>query len=387
MCKLKSILCKNENQDIVLTKGNYSNPNTYNALDSALAFLIFAVMTIVLKYTISPLLGRLYEITGDYMFCMCLSVAAAQATIVLIALLFSRIRKVGFLSGGGFACKFDAADALFGVLLCFGAFFLLSPAHYSFVDDWTQIIYLTDYETHASLTAIPTDNLNPFLALVYSFILVPLLPAICEEALFRGVVMRGLRQFGDLFAVICSAFIFAIMHGGYEQLILQFAVGLMIGSAVMISNNIFVGMAMHFTYNLGAVVLSLVPELLGTALPQYGYLYEATGMILGFAFIITGAVYFGYKLLSEYKRKILGKPKIVHFRKYYVLADEGNQGGNYNAYSYAAVLPEYYEKGSDYRFYNGKRFCKFNKRSNKIASVIVLAVAIVIAVIEIIISA
>lgn len=382
---MKSILCKNEN--IVLSRSNYSNPNTYNALDSALAFLIFAVLTIVLRYTISPLLGRLYEITGDYMLCMCFSVAVAQGTIVLIALLFSKIRKVGFLSGGGFACKFDAPDALFGVLLCFGVFFLLSAAHYSFIDDWTWIIYLTDYETHASLTAIPTDNINPFFSLVYSFILVPLLPAICEEALFRGVIMRGLRQFGDLFAVICSAFIFAIMHGGYDQLILQFAVGLMIGSAVMISNNIFVGMAMHFTYNLGVIVISLVPELLGQALPYFNYLYDATGMILGFVFVITGVIYYGYKLLGNYKRKILGKPKIVHFKKYYVLADDGNKDGNYNAYSYAAILPEYYEKGSDYRFYYGKKFSKFNKKSNKIASIIVLSVAIVIAVLEIIISA
>ncbi len=383
---MKSILCRNEDKEIVLKRGNYSNPNTYNALDSAVAFLVFALLTVALKYAISPLIQKIYQATNDYMLAMCISVLAAQGMILLVAFIFSRIKKVGFLSGGGFACRFDAVDALFGILLCFGVFFLLNATHYSFIDDWTWIIYLTDYETHTSLIAVPSD-LNPLLTVIYSFILVPLLPAICEEALFRGVIMRGLRQFGDLFAVICSAFIFAIMHGGYEQIVLQFAIGLMIGGAVMISNNIFVGMAMHFSYNFGVIALTAMPEILNGFLPFYNYLYDASGVILGFVFIITGFIYYGFKFIGEYKRKILKKPKIVRFQNYYVLENDLDADGKQKAYSYAAVLPEYYKKDTDYRFYSGNRFCKFNKQSNKIAPVIILAIATIIAVLQIIISA
>lgn len=381
---MKSIFCQNEN--IVLKKSNYSNPNTYNALDGGLAFLIFGVVMFGLNYALTSIVTFLYSFTGDYMFCNVVSALVSQGAIALIAFVFSKVKKVGFLSGGGFTCSFDPLNALFGALLCFGMYFLLNNAHYSFVDDWTELIYLTDYATKNELSGLENVWINPFITILYAFIIVPILPAICEEALFRGVIMRGLRQFGDAFAVIASALIFAIMHGGYEQFVLQFAVGLAIGSAVIISDNLFTGMAMHFLYNLGTVVLTLVPELLGNMFPFYEYLYDASGIILGFVFIITGFIYFGSMLLSKYRRKITDIPKTVYFKKYFVVSNAENLN-NYAAYSFAVVLPEYYDKSCNYKFYDGKRFTAFNKRSNVTASCIVLILATVLAIIKIIVSA
>lgn len=381
---MKAVFCKNEN--VVLTKSNYSNPNTYNALDSGLAFAIFTLLMIGASYTLQPILSALYSRTGDYMFCNVISALITQGIIALIAFAFSKIRRVGFLSGGGFTCSFDPLNALFGTLLCFGIYFLLSSAHYSFVDDWTELIYLTDYATKNEISGLTDAWVNPFFTIVYVFVIVPLLPAICEEALFRGVIMRGLRQFGNAFAVIASALIFAIMHGGYEQFVLQFAVGLAIGSAVMISDNLFTGMAMHFLYNLGTVILALVPEILGNMFPFYEYLYDASGIILGFVFTITGFIYFGSMFLSKYRRKITDIPKTVYFKKYFVVSNAENHD-DYAAYSFAAVLPEYYDKSCGYEFYDGKRFVPFNKRSNVTVSCIVLVLATVLAIIKIIVSA
>ncbi len=381
---MRSIFCKNEN--IVLTKSNYSNPNTYNALDSGLAFAIFTLLMIGASYALPPILSAMYSRTEDYMLCNVISALISQSIIALIAFAFSKIRRVDFLSGGGFTCSFDPLNALFGTLLCFGIYFLLSGTHYSFVDDWTELIYLTDYATKNEISGLTDAWINPFFTLLYAFVIVPILPAICEEALFRGVIMRGLRQFGDAFAVIASALIFALMHGGYEQFVLQFAVGLAIGSAVMISDNMFTGMAMHFLYNLGTIVLTLVPELLGNMFPFYEYLYDASGIILGFVFTITGFIYFGSMFLSKYRRKITDIPKTVYFKKYFVVSNAENLG-DYAAYSFAAVLPEYYDKSCNYEFYDGNHFISFNKRSNVTASCIVLVLATVLAIIKIIVSA
>lgn len=381
---MKSIFCKNEN--IVLTKSNYSNPNTYNALDSGFAFAIFTLLMIGASYGLQPILSALYLKTGDYMLCNVISALVSQGIIALIAFVFSKIRHVGFLSGGGFACSFDPLNAFFGVLLCFGIYFLLSSTHYSFVDDWTELIYLTDYATKNELSGLTDAWINPFFTIVYAFVIVPLLPAICEEALFRGVIMRGLRQFGDAFAVIASALIFALMHGGYEQFVLQFAVGLAIGSAVMISDNLFTGMAMHFLYNAGTIILTLVPELLNEMFPFYSYLYDASGVILGFVFLVTGFVYFASMFLSKYRRKITDIPKTVYFKKYFVLSD-AESNGSFEAHNFASVLPEYYDKSCTYKFYDGNKFLSFNKKSNIIVSCIVLAAATVLAIIKIIVSA
>lgn len=382
---MKSIYLKEQN--FILSKNNYSNPNTYNALDAGIAFLLFNILMIAVQYPAQKIISAIYLQTGDYALCMIVSALMAQFIIVGISFVFSLVRKVGFLSGGGFVCRFNAADALMGAVFCYGVYFLLSSTHYEFVDDWTYIIHLTNYDTYTLINSASTEYINPVTTLFYTFVIVPVLPAICEESLFRGVIMRGLRQFGDVFAVICSALIFAIMHGNYTQFVLQFAVGIAIGSAVMITDNIFVGMAMHFMYNLGTVIISVVPAIFESFVPMYSYLYGAIGIITGFVLLIVAVLYFGRIFMEKYRRKVKGLPELVRYENYYALDDSVTPFEEPHAYFYASVLPFYYTKTNTLRFYYRKGFAKFNKASNKILSLSVLAVGIIVAVVKIVVSA
>ncbi len=375
---MKSVLC--ENQNVVLQKSNYSNPNTFNALDAGLAFLTFSVLFLLLRLVSKSLVEALIAFSGDVMFANCVTLLLSQSLVFFTAFVFSKIKRTALLSGGGFAFKFDVVNALFGLVTLFGIFFLLYRTHLKFVDDWTHVLYLTDYETHTLLNNTYEGRANLFLSGIYTFVLVPLLPAICEEALFRGVIMRGLRQFGDGFAVIASALIFALMHGSYEQFVLQFATGIVIAIAVTVTDNFFVGSAIHFLYNLSASVLIATPKLLNSFLPQYEYLYDASSVLLGFAFILIGSVYFGKLFLSKYKRKVTKMPTLSNYRLFYVIESDFIAENKCNARYYNSINDDFYKKESKEKFYDGNGFVKFNKRSDKLISLIILGVAIAVSI-------
>ena len=80
-------------------------------------------------------------------------------------------------------------------------------------------------------------------------------PALVEEFAIRGVVMQPLRKYGDKFAIIMSAVVFAIMHGNMVQIPFAFIAGLAIGYAVVATGTMWTGIAIHFLNNLVSVLM------------------------------------------------------------------------------------------------------------------------------------
>ena len=89
--------------------------------------------------------------------------------------------------------------------------------------------------------------------LILNLFLIALLPAICEELIFRGVVFNGLRDKGNIFAVFASAALFMLVHGSVEQTVYPFIVGCVLGFVMLKTNNIIYPMIIHFCNN--AIVL------------------------------------------------------------------------------------------------------------------------------------
>ena len=70
-------------------------------------------------------------------------------------------------------------------------------------------------------------------------VLFAILPAICEELIFRGVIFNGLRKnFSDTFAVIFSALLFALMHSSVMQLAYPFIMGIIFAIIVQQRQNL-----------------------------------------------------------------------------------------------------------------------------------------------------
>lgn len=75
-------------------------------------------------------------------------------------------------------------------------------------------------------------------------------PAFCEETLFRGVVYGGYRKQGDKFvAVLLSGFLFGVMHMNLNQALYAFAIGVLLALLFEATDSIFPTMLFHFVYN------------------------------------------------------------------------------------------------------------------------------------------
>ncbi len=79
-------------------------------------------------------------------------------------------------------------------------------------------------------------------------------PALVEEFAIRGAVLQPLRKYGDKFAILASAVVFAVLHGNLIQAPFALIAGIGIGYAVCITNSIWTGVLIHFCNNFYAVV-------------------------------------------------------------------------------------------------------------------------------------
>lgn len=85
-------------------------------------------------------------------------------------------------------------------------------------------------------------------------------PAFVEEFAVRGAVMQPLRKYGDKFAVLMSALVFALMHGNMVQIPFAFIAGIAIGYAVTVSGSMWVGVAIHFLNNFMSILMQVAVD-------------------------------------------------------------------------------------------------------------------------------
>lgn len=96
------------------------------------------------------------------------------------------------------------------------------------------------------------------LELIRNVLIVAGSAALCEEVMFRGVILRGLERFGAVKAILITAFLFGLLHLDFQRLLGTFLLGALIGFLVYRSNSIYSGMFAHFCNNAFAVVLGYV---------------------------------------------------------------------------------------------------------------------------------
>lgn len=98
--------------------------------------------------------------------------------------------------------------------------------------------------------------------LVLDTIKLAIIPAFCEELLFRGLILDRLKRFGRLKAIIISALLFSLMHQHPAQLFYTFILGAFLGYMALESGSIWGGIILHFINNLSQVIMTAIEQLL-----------------------------------------------------------------------------------------------------------------------------
>jgi membrane protease YdiL (CAAX protease family) len=86
---------------------------------------------------------------------------------------------------------------------------------------------------------------------------IALVPAICEEVLFRGYIFRAFqRSWGILLAVIFSGLVFGMFHLQVPNLMPLATLGILLAVMTWLSRSIWPAIVAHFVNNGGAVLLA-----------------------------------------------------------------------------------------------------------------------------------
>jgi sodium transport system permease protein len=92
------------------------------------------------------------------------------------------------------------------------------------------------------------------------WLVVAVTPAICEEALFRGFILSGLRRMGAVPAIGISALLFAIAHASIYRLLPTFFLGLVFGLIVWRTGSLLCSIVAHALNNGLLATMTELPD-------------------------------------------------------------------------------------------------------------------------------
>lgn len=128
---------------------------------------------------------------------------------------------------------------------------------------------------------------------------VGLVAPICEEVLFRGVLMKELKPLGKNFAIVTSAMVFGLFHDDVVQGTFAFLFGLILGFVAMEYSLVW-SIALHIFNN--AILSGAIDTLAGNYLDDNAYLIFSLSLsVIGVIGSIIIFVIYG-KEMRQYHR-------------------------------------------------------------------------------------
>ena len=92
--------------------------------------------------------------------------------------------------------------------------------------------------------------------IVFLILVLAILPAVLEEVIFRGLLLKGLKGFGTVGAILICGGLFALYHQNPAQTIYQFCCGAAFALIAVKSGSILPTVLSHFVNNLLVIVLA-----------------------------------------------------------------------------------------------------------------------------------
>ena len=147
--------------------------------------------------------------------------------------------------------------------------------------------------------ANPNIPLNSTLDYILCLISLAVIPAVCEELLFRGVFINCLKHKGQIFAIVASSIMFSIFHFSLLQLIYPICFGLILGIIYLRTRNIIFPIIIHFINN----ALSLTIQYFSTNSSAFSHSEFMLGYtIITFALWLV-AMFYMFKDFIKYRKE------------------------------------------------------------------------------------
>ncbi len=102
---------------------------------------------------------------------------------------------------------------------------------------------------------VPFPDTTTFAGFVAGFFCICVMPAVVEESIFRGVILRSFSQKDMWKGIVVSSALFSLMHGSAQQTAYQFVVGAILGLVAVKTNSIIPSILLHMLNNTVSLIL------------------------------------------------------------------------------------------------------------------------------------
>lgn len=185
----------------------------------------------------------------------------------------------------------------------------------------SQYFTIIIYQIYSGIFGPQENNLTDYIPnnIALGVFLIALTPAICEEALFRGITLKAYENRGTIRAIVISSLLFAMIHQSVINFIGPLFIGLTAAFLVVKSNSIIPGILTHFTFNFTSTMLyyynqKRFPEEMERfpTIPEYAAMFIF--VVFSAAVVLAGIIAFIY-FVSPKKMEWFEKPITKFFYK------------------------------------------------------------------------
>ncbi|MBO4570134.1 MAG: CPBP family intramembrane metalloprotease [Clostridia bacterium] len=289
------------------------NFHYFTDAESGFGVLLFIVLQFFVIYIARFLISS--GVVYNKIFSEILSLLI-ELVFVVCVLIISKTGKKNFFKATGLNKKLSWKLVLSCFIISLLCLFGLSQVSNIFLEVLEALGY------HSSPSSISVETVWDLL--IYT-LLVAVIPAVCEEIMFRGLVLNGLARCGKFFAIIMSAVLFTLMHGSPDQTIHQFILGVVLGFIVYYTGNLLLTIIIHFMNNFIVLVYNFIYNLAksgGTDSAEATSALNPIGKVISFIISAAIIVLAVYLIINEIRRIVKTNHKVNNGSAEYLSKDE-----------------------------------------------------------------
>ncbi|MCD7728521.1 MAG: CPBP family intramembrane metalloprotease [Clostridia bacterium] len=175
-----------------------------------------------------------------------ISYLAAPLGLIVSQPICARYRGTGFKNL--FPVKTSPKYYIVALLLSFGLLFSVSWVNTGVL----KFLQLFGYTSSKSYLPDLSGG-----RVVLALLVIAVLPAVCEEGLFRGVMLNNMeKEAGSLNTIFIIGFAFALFHASAEQTVYQFICGCALALLAIRSRSILPSVLVHFLNNAVIIIMA-----------------------------------------------------------------------------------------------------------------------------------
>ena len=229
--------------------------NKYLLKDASNVYILAIIVPIIVSFILSFVLGFIatfFNIKTDALlsniWVYAILLLFSQGSFLAVVLFYNKVKKIKTAQATALNNRINFLQIVLVLIVSVSSLFLFLPL----VNMFDALIRLVGYSNSGSLPFA----INNWWSLIVGLLVLALLPAICEEMVFRGVLYNGFKNsLGTKKAIIFSALCFCIMHMSLQQTVYPLILGIVLALIVYYTGSVKASILAHF-FNNAIVILS-----------------------------------------------------------------------------------------------------------------------------------